>query len=97
MVRKTMRLGGRKYQRRMGGGSCGCANNAAPYGQSAGAMPRTSAKRSYRKRVATSKCRGLMTPRCRRNKMCKMAYGKKRSFCRKKKNIPRITENIFSL
>ena len=48
--------------------------------------PRTTAKRSYRKRVAKSPCKGLKATQCRESKSCKLAVGKKRSFCRKTKN-----------
>ena len=51
--------------------------------------PKSSAKRLYRKRVAASKCRNLMTAKCRSKKSCKMALGKKRSFCRKVRNTAR--------
>lgn len=51
--------------------------------------PRSSAKRSYRKRVRSSKCRGMKTAKCRNASGCKMAFGKKRSFCRKVSNTHR--------
>jgi len=65
------------------GGSCGCEV------MTGGRKPRSSAKRSYRKRVKKSICRGLMTAKCRHHKSCKMSLGKKRSFCRKKHNTKR--------
>ena len=53
------------------------------------AGPRSTAKRSYRKRVAKSPCKGIKASQCRNSKKCKLAVGKKRSFCRKIKNQPR--------
>jgi hypothetical protein len=50
------------------------------------ARVRSSAKRSYRKKVANSQCKGLKASQCRNSKTCKLAIGKKRSFCRKIKN-----------
>ena len=50
---------------------------------------RTSAKRSYRRRVRTSKCRKLRGAVCKRTSGCKVARGKKRSFCRKSRNTKR--------
>lgn len=44
-----------------------------------------SARRSYRRRVKSSKCRGLKSPACNSTSGCKMTKGKKRSFCRKSK------------
>jgi len=51
--------------------------------------PRTSAKRSYRRRVRSSKCRGHVAAACRAMSKCKYSSGKKRSFCRKGKNTRR--------
>ncbi len=51
--------------------------------------PRSSAKRSYRKRVHSSKCRGLRVRTCNKTSGCHAATGKKRSFCRKKRNTRR--------
>ena len=52
--------------------------------------PRSSAKRSYRKRVRSSPCRGKGPAVCRATKRCKyVSKGKKRSFCRKTKNTKR--------
>ena len=52
--------------------------------------PRSSAKRSYRKRVRSSPCRGKGRTTCRATKRCKyVSKGKKRSFCRKTKNTKR--------
>ena len=51
--------------------------------------PPSSAKRSYRKRVKASACRGKRTSSCRQAPGCKMSMGKKRSFCRKSKNTRR--------
>ena len=50
------------------------------------AKNRSTAKRSYRKRVKASNCRGLKTAKCRHRPGCKMSHGKKRSFCRKSRN-----------
>ena len=53
---------------------------------------RSSAKRSYRKRVALSKCRltkRATKARCNRRKGCSLAKGRKRTFCRKSKNAKR--------
>lgn len=44
-----------------------------------------SARRSYRRRVKSSKCRGLKSTTCNSTSGCKMTKGKKRSFCRKAK------------
>lgn len=51
-------------------------------------MPKISsaARRSYSNRRKHSHCRGIMTAQCRHRKGCKMAFGKKRSFCRKTKS-----------
>jgi hypothetical protein len=44
----------------------------------------------YRKRVRSSKCRGLGSRTCSRKPGCKYAYkGKTRKFCRKEKNTRR--------
>lgn len=48
-----------------------------------------SAKRSYRRRVKASKCRGLKPGMCVAKDGCKMTRGKKRSFCRKAKSTCR--------
>ena len=45
-----------------------------------------SAKRSYRRRVKASRCRGKKSIACRKAKGCKTARGKKRVFCRKTRN-----------
>jgi len=50
---------------------------------------RSTAKRSYRRRVRSSKCRTLRGAVCKRTSGCKMAKGKKRSFCRKSRNTKR--------
>ena len=52
--------------------------------------PNTSAKASYRKRVKSSNCRGLMRAKCRTHANCKMTSGKKRQYCRKLKNTRRV-------
>ena len=54
-----------------------------------GGNPKTSAKVSYRRRVKSSKCRGLMRVKCRSNKDCKMTNGAKRQYCRTQKNKKR--------
>ena len=46
---------------------------------------RSSARRSYRRRVKASACRGKGPAVCRGTSGCKYASGKKRSFCRKSK------------
>ena len=51
--------------------------------------PRSSARRSYRKRVRSSHCRQKGPAACRGTKGCKYSSGKKRSFCRKTKNTKR--------
>jgi hypothetical protein len=48
-----------------------------------------SARRSYRRRVKFSKCRGLKPSICLAKDGCKMSRGKKRSFCRKSKSTRR--------
>ena len=48
--------------------------------------PRLSALRSYALRRKYSPCRGLATSTCRNRSGCKMALGKKRSFCRRSKS-----------
>ena len=58
--------------------------------------PSSAAKKLYRKRVKASKCRGMMTAKCRSSKSCKMALGKKRSFCRKAGNTKRPRYNLRS-
>ena len=52
-------------------------------------MPRSSAKRSYRRRVRSSACRGKGPAVCRSLSNCKYSSGRKRSFCRKGKNTRR--------
>jgi hypothetical protein len=47
------------------------------------------ARKSYRRRVKGSSCRGKRARTCNKTKGCKRASGKKRSFCRKKKNTRR--------
>ena len=44
-------------------------------------------RRVYRKRVKYSQCRGKRGRTCNKTKSCKYASGKKRSFCRRKKNM----------
>lgn len=50
--------------------------------------PSSSAKKSYRRRVRSSKCRGAGAYKC-VTMGCKYAKGRKRSFCRKKRNTRR--------
>ena len=47
---------------------------------------RTAKKRMYAQRLRSSPCRKLMTAKCRHKTECKYAMGRKRSFCRKRKN-----------
>ena len=49
----------------------------------------SSARRSYRRRVKSSKCRGLKPGMCLAKDGCKFSRGKKRSFCRKAKSTRR--------
>ena len=48
-----------------------------------------SARRSYRRRVKGSHCRGKKPQACRAKSGCKPASGRKRSFCRKSWNTKR--------
>jgi len=52
-------------------------------------MPSSGAKKSYRRKLRASGCRGKRAASCRSAPGCKMAFGKKRSFCRKGKNSRR--------
>lgn len=52
-------------------------------------MPSTGARKSYRKRVKNSSCRGHAYSSCIMTEGCKMSRGKKRSYCRKAKNTKR--------
>ena len=45
-----------------------------------------STRKVYRSRVKASKCRGKRASSCRQAPGCKIALGKKRTFCRKNKN-----------
>lgn len=47
---------------------------------------RSSVRRAYATRRKYSPCRGLMTAKCRNRSGCKMALGKKRSFCRRSRS-----------
>jgi hypothetical protein len=59
-------------------------------------MP-SSAIAEYRKRIKTSRCRGLSRKGCSRRKTCKYAYkGKSRKFCRKRKNTRRAKAKYYS-
>ena len=53
-------------------------------------MPSKSAVTVYRKRVKSSKCRGLRGRTCNKRPGCKSARGTKRSFCRKSGNTRRL-------
>jgi hypothetical protein len=76
---------------------CGCqAGGKRSSRKATHKRPSSSAKKLYRKRVKTSKCRGMMTAKCRSSKSCKMALGKKRSFCRKAVNTKRSRSNLRS-
>ena len=57
---------------------------------------RLSARRTYRKRVKSSKCRRKGPAACRGASGCKYAAGKKRSFCRKTKNTRRVRKRKSS-
>lgn len=48
--------------------------------------PNSSALRSYALRRKYSPCRGLASTTCRSRSGCKMALGKKRSFCRRSRS-----------
>jgi hypothetical protein len=53
-------------------------------------MLTSSKKRSYRRRVKSSECRGQTSSTCRYMKShCNYTHGKKRRFCRKNKNTKR--------
>ena len=55
-----------------------------------GAHRRSSSnRRSYRRRVKSSPCRGKGPAVCRSKSGCKYTKGKKRSFCRKSRNTRR--------
>ena len=47
---------------------------------------RRSLKRSYRRHVKASSCKGKRARTCNKSSGCKLATGKKRSFCRKTRN-----------
>lgn len=44
------------------------------------------ARKSYRRRVKSSKCRGKVGTACRKSMGCKKAKGRSRSYCRKMTN-----------
>ena len=48
------------------------------------------ARRSYRRRVKSSQCRGVHRAICNTIAGCKMTRGASRSFCRKNKNTRRL-------
>lgn len=57
------------------------------------AKPRSSALRTYRRRVKSSSCRKLRARTCNRTPGCKYTTkGTKRNFCRKGKNSSRRTK-----
>jgi hypothetical protein len=47
------------------------------------------ALRSYRRRVKRSTCRRKTNKRCRSSHGCKIARGRKRTFCRRAANVSR--------
>ena len=51
--------------------------------------PGSATRRSYRRRVRGSHCRGAGPASCRGRAGCKYASGKKRSYCRKTRNTRR--------
>ena len=55
----------------------------------------SSTKRIYRKRVSKSPCRGKKNVSCKKSRGCKVAKGKKRSFCRKQINTKRNKSPSF--
>ena len=75
-------------QPQQNGGACSVCEGSMLGGKK---KPRSSAKRSYRKRVSKSKCKGKRASTCRNSKNCKMAFGRKRSYCRKSTNKKRKT------
>ena len=81
----------------MAGKGCGCqAGGKSSSRKTMRKRPSSAAKKLYRKRVKGSKCRGMKTAKCRSSKSCKMALGKKRSFCRKAGNTKRPRYNLRS-
>ena len=52
-------------------------------------MPSSGAKKSYRRKLRASPCRGKKGSSCASAPGCKMSKGKKRSFCRRSKNTRR--------
>ena len=52
-------------------------------------MPSTTAKRSYRRRIRSSRCRRAGAATCRKLPGCKYVGGPMRKFCRKVKNSRR--------
>ena len=74
---------------------CGCQGGGKRSSRkTARKGPSSAAKKLYRKRVKGSKCRGMMAAKCRHSNKCKMALGKKRSFCRKAGNTKRPRYNL---
>jgi hypothetical protein len=51
--------------------------------------PKNSAKASYRRRLRMSSCRGKLAYACVSKPECKYTKGRKRKYCRKKKNQSR--------
>ena len=84
---RTRKVGG-KYRMRRRTGRRVRRKSRRSRGKRGGS--RKSALRSYRRRVRGSKCRGKGPAVCRSLKGCKyVSRGKKRSFCRKRKNTHR--------
>lgn len=52
-------------------------------------VPSSGAKKSYRRKLRSSACRGKKGYACAAAPGCKMSKGKKRSFCRRSKNTRR--------
>lgn len=51
---------------------------------------RSDAKKSYRRRIKLSQCRGVLGRTvCNKTPGCRMSRGEKRSFCRKRRNTRR--------
>jgi len=78
-----------QHSTNQGGGACGACQSTLFGGKKK--APKSSARRSYRRRVSKSKCKGKRASTCRNSKTCKMAFGKKRSYCRKRSNKKRGT------
>lgn len=77
MPSHTRKIGGRRHRR---GGKTHTRSRV---------LSLKRARKSYRRRVKASSCRGKRARTCTKSHGCKHAKGKKRSFCRKKKNTRR--------